>query len=389
MDELEIHAYKVGFGDAILVQVPRTDPPPDRKFWTILIDGGNAYNKEGGDDLVLLNAMERIHEKTGGVLDLYITTHEHMDHVQGPLLLNDRKNKTFRAERVWMTASARPGYYDSHPDARKKKRLADEVLEAIETQKPLLTATDRSQLDMVLALNNPRRTADCITHIREEIPRGSRKPRYIHADLKPRYIKTSHGIADIEIEVWAPEEDTSHYYGRVRPLTMATAVGPGGGPVEPADPKPPSGVAMADFYRLVRSRESGFFGNALMIDKAGNNSSIVFLLTWKGRRLLFAADAEERSWHQIRQRVEVDKVDFLKISHHGSRNGTPDDLLDTLLQGPGAGPLTKALVSTIEGQYPGVPDATLMSEINERCEVYDTRHASPGEAVTVTIPASS
>ena len=109
------------------------------------------------------------------------------------------------------------------PTPEKKKRLADEVLAVIETQKPLLTVTDRSRLDMVLALNDPRRTADCVTHIRDEIPKGSREPHYIHADLKPSYIETSHGIADIEIDVLAPEEDTSRYYGRVRPLTMASA----------------------------------------------------------------------------------------------------------------------------------------------------------------------
>ena len=386
MTDLEIHAYNVGFGDAILVRVPREQPEPGREFWTILIDGGNAFARAGGDDDRLLTAMERIHEKTDGVVDLYIMTHEHLDHVQGPLLLQKKSGKTFTAHRVWMTSSAEPGYYDSHPGARERRRLADEIIKIIETQKALLSMTDQTKLNLLLALNNYRGTKDCVAHIRERIPNSPDDVNYIHADLKRPLVARSHGIPDVEIEVLAPEEDTSCYYGRIRPLTMAAAAGNGDMPLGPANPIPPPGVAMADFYRLVKSRESGFFGNALMIDKAGNDSSIVFLLLWKNRRLLFAADAEERSWHHIRKRVELEKVDFLKISHHGSRNGTPRDLLDALLGEPGVVQSAKALVSTMQDQYRGVPDDALMSELNERCDLYDTRNAEAGQAVTLTIP---
>ncbi len=388
MSDLEIHAYNVGFGDAILVRIPRELPEPDRPFWTILIDGGNAYNKEGGDDTILLKVMERIHEKTGGVVDLYIMTHEHMDHVQGPLLLEQKSEKRIRAERVWMTASARPDYYDDYPDAKKKLQLAEDVMKVIEAQKPLLSMANQSYLDTVLALNNPRRTKDCVTHIRDDISKAPDKVKYIHAKSRPRYRRSSHGIKDIEIEVWAPEEDTSVYYGRYRPLTMAAGVGAGSAPLKQANPTPPPGVAMADFYRLVKSRESGFVGNALMIDKAGNNSSIVFLLKWKGRRLLFAADAEERSWQHIHENIDLERVDFLKVSHHGSRNGTPRDLLDVLLGPAGTSSKAKALVSTADDQYPGVPDDALMAELKNRCELYDTRDVDSGEAVTVTISPS-
>ncbi|MEZ5936492.1 MAG: hypothetical protein R3F54_32270 [Alphaproteobacteria bacterium] len=225
-----------------------------------------------------------------------------------------------------------------------------------------------------------------MNHIRKHVGTSSREVRYIHADVRPRWTTRHHGIPEAEIEVWAPEEDTSVYYGRFRPLTMAPDAGAGNGPVRPADPTPPPGVGMADFYRLVKSRDSGYFGNALMIDKAGNNSSIVFLLKWKGRRLLFAADAEERSWQHIRRRVELSKVDFLKVSHHGSRNGTPHDLLDDLLGQPGTGPHSKALVSTAEGQYQGVPDDRLLSDLRNRSEFYDTRDVPGGEALTLTFP---
>ncbi|MEZ5936491.1 MAG: hypothetical protein R3F54_32265 [Alphaproteobacteria bacterium] len=151
MADLEIQAYNVGFGDAILVRIPTEQPDAEKPFRTILIDGGNALNKEGGDDGLLLHAMRAIHDVTGGVVDLYIMTHEHMDHVQGPLLLHNEDGKDIRAEHVWMTASAQPGYYDTHPEAKRKLQLADEVMSLIETQRPLLSAADRSHLEMVLA----------------------------------------------------------------------------------------------------------------------------------------------------------------------------------------------------------------------------------------------
>ncbi|NJO37354.1 MAG: hypothetical protein HC871_06690 [Rhizobiales bacterium] len=385
MADLEIHAYNVGFGDAILVRVPRDTPTADSAFWTILIDGGNAFAKAGGDDGVLVDAMERIHDKTGGSLDLYIMTHEHLDHVQGPLLLKKRKEKTFTAKRVWMTSSSAPGYYQAHPEAEKKHLQTKNLLDIIERQKALLPMSDQSDLSLLLALNNHRSTQDCVDHIRDDMRDAEDGVDYIHAEVKKRTIGKSHGIRDVTIEVWAPEEDTSCYYGPIRPLTMAAAPGQSAATLEPAHPTPPAGVAMADFYRLVKSRDAGFFGNALMIDKAGNNSSIVFLLTWKGRRLLFAADAEERSWQHMRGRVALSKVDFLKISHHGSRNGTPDDLLDHLLGPPGSAPRTKTLVSTAEGQYGGVPDDGLLSALKQRSELHDTRDVPLGEALTLTI----
>ena len=48
------------------------------------------------------------------------------------------------------------------------------------------------------------------------------------------------------------------------------------------DPKPPAGVDAGAFYRLVESRRDGLVDNLLAIDKAKNNSGIVFCLEWRG-----------------------------------------------------------------------------------------------------------
>jgi hypothetical protein len=60
------------------------------------------------------------------------------------------------------------------------------------------------------------------------------------------------------------------------PSATATVGGATGSQVEL--PKPPPGVDVGAFYNLVRSRQGGFIDNILAIDKAENNSSIVFCL---------------------------------------------------------------------------------------------------------------
>jgi hypothetical protein len=384
MSNLEIHAYNVGFGDAILIRVPRHRGA--KAFRDILIDGGNSLMGGGGNDDDLLMAMEDIHRKTGGTLDLYVLTHEHMDHVQGPLLLKDKKNLTFKADRVWATPSSGPDYYQKFQEAKEKKRRALAMMQAMERQMLHFSADDSGSLEFVMGLNNPRKTQDCVDHILGEIPRSKRRVHYVHADMKKRDLGRILDFSGIDVEVWAPEENTADYYGRFRPLALAGAFGaaaaqPGGA----AQPVPPPGVSMADFYRLTRSREGGFFGNALMIDKATNNTSVVLLITWKGKRLLFAGDAEERSWRHIQKRKLVAPVDFLKISHHGSHNGTPDEIFKHLLVDGRNGATAKTLISTIEDQHSGVPFEDLMKEFRDHTDLTDTRAAAPGRAVVVEI----
>ena len=79
---------------------------------------------------------------------------------------------------------------------------------------------------------------------------------------------------------------------------MALNVTPGeGGRGRPTPSRvtPPSGVDAGAFYNLVDKRKRTYLDNLLSIDKAKNNSSLVFLLEWRGWKLLFPADAEKRA----------------------------------------------------------------------------------------------
>ena len=85
MSDLVVRAYNVGFGDAILVSVPEATGGDNEETRHLLIDVGNLLAGEGNQDEVFTGVVADIAERTGGVVDLYVMTHEHLDHVQGLL----------------------------------------------------------------------------------------------------------------------------------------------------------------------------------------------------------------------------------------------------------------------------------------------------------------
>ena len=134
---------------------------------------------------------------------------------------------------------------------------------------------------------------------------------------------------------------------------------------------------------------SGAVENLLAIDKAANNTSIVFCLEWNGLKLLFTGDAEERSWVEMDERNLLEPVHFLKISHHASKNGTPgDDLLDKILPMPSPGGKKRyAAVSTCLKAYNDMPHEQTLDDVAKRVKrVYSTlTDAEVGKWVDVTM----
>jgi hypothetical protein len=133
-------------------------------------------------------------------------------------------------------------------------------------------------------------------------------------------------------------------------------------------PIPPPGVDAGSFYQLVEARRNGLVDNLLTIDKAKNNSGIVFSLEWQGWKLLFTGDAELRSWREMNKRDVLSPVHFLKISHHASHNGTPEDeILDKILPENTADLRERAAVaSTFPDTYSGIPDGFTQERLESR-----------------------
>jgi beta-lactamase superfamily II metal-dependent hydrolase len=391
MDKLRVRAYNVRFGDAILVSVPDKTSNGSPKMRHILIDVGNALGgkNQGGLDTVFEPIIENILEVLDGdPLDLYIMTHEHMDHVQGLLYgANKRKelNKVLKDELnvqyAWLTASANPHYYDNFPDAekekKKEKKLFNDIGRYLQASGRLAAASKENAWFRALMHNNDSKsTDDCIDYLRHLAPKA--KTFYVHRETN---LKGKHPFREAKLSIWAPEEDTSIYYGRFKPMALNVTAGDDD-TIPPAlsAPIPPPGVDAGAFYQLVEARQNGYVENLLAIDKAKNNTSIVFCLQWRKWKLLFAGDAEERSWKEMNKREMLEPVHFLKISHHGSHNGTPDpELVEKILpKNPPDSRKRSAIVSTCEETYGGVPHGDTIKLLKKRCTVNSTEPLENG-----------
>jgi beta-lactamase superfamily II metal-dependent hydrolase len=367
---LKVHAYNVLFGDCLLIEIPAR-----QRSRFILIDGGNKVGK-GGKEKPLLDALGDIHRLTRGRIDLYILSHEHMDHCKG-LLLAARNNLDFRFDTLWLTASAAPDYYDKHPDARREKKRLDDAVRSLASSRRL----NDLPLELREALDLNATTQEHVDHIR-----ALRGVRYVH-----RKSRAAHPFDGVDIRILAPEEDTSEYYGAAAHALALAPVAPrvndSVGAVLPL-----AGVDGGAFYDLVSSLDMGLGETAFLIDQAANNTSLVIELTWRRRRLLFTGDAELGSWrrmhenHQSGKKLQLKPVDFLKVGHHGSRNATPGpEVLDLILPAVARGQ-AQAVVSTSNGAYSGVPDRKTLNEIKRRTHtLHDTRDARVGKSIMIEI----
>lgn len=400
MDKLRIRAYNVLFGDAILVSVPDRNPDGSVETRHILIDVGNVlFKSKGGEDHVFKPVMEDIlNELDCEPLDLYILTHEHLDHVQGLPYAEekfytdsgDELCQKLQTRYAWLTASTEKDYYKDHHEAKKRRLQFREIYKAIDSYMKALKASREPIPDPIEALwanNNPRKTDDCVKYLRSLAEHTC----YVHRCFDPQ---GQHPFHEANLEIWAPEEDTAVYYGKYRPMTMGLGftTPPKGSRKRPTLTEiiPPPGVDAGAFYNLVNMRR-GYIENLLAIDKAANNTSVVFCLEWRGLRLLFTGDAEERSWLTMDGKGALKPVHFLKVSHHGSYNGTPEpELLDKILPIDADDDKPRhALVSTSEGTYHNVPDDDTLNLLRSRCDRLHEIHkeAPPGGYIDIEFKA--
>jgi len=373
-DNLIVYTYNVLFGDAILVQVPDGSA---MRF--ILIDVGNVLSGKGGQDKALLDAARDIRKRTGGKIDLYVMTHEHMDHVQG-LLFAKNNGCVFEIENVWMTASSDPDYYKKHENARKKRL---ELLDSVAAFQDLFMASELpAGLKTILQINNDRSTTDCVDCIRDAV----KTPQYVYRGFD---ISGKHPFTEAGIRLLAPEEDTSVYYGPVPPRFDSGDAG-ATSCASTFRPQPLPGIDGSAFFGLIDNMNGACGEGVYAIDQAANNTSVVFELTWRGNRLLFTGDAELKSWQFMDKTASFQPLDFLKVGHHGSPNAAPaKPILDKILPVNRKQQAT-AVVSYFPKVYNDVPDEDALAEIQARTSnLYRTVAIPPGTPWTVILSEKS
>jgi hypothetical protein len=391
-DKLLIRLFDVGLGDCIYCRVPKAHA--EGRDFHILIDCGTLsstdYLSAAIEDLKpLLPLIKSKHH-----VDLLIVTHEHKDHMTG-FGMDLWDDFSFGA--IWMNAAMDP----KHPEADKAKKLhsfaASAMAQALRLN--LALGPDLMELASVMALN-----ADAMRTLRVTLPKASGiKPTYVHADSSKADLTLP--LNGASISVLGPERDIDFYYlGDEGDPSLRHAlrfIDAGLPPVASVVPEAPVGTPgnldPPDFRQLRSRMLSTALAFADLDGKVCNNTSVVVLLEWKGKRLLFGGDAEwdgafkkgtkaNCSWN-VMWNLRKDKLNgalnFYKVGHHGSVNATPWGQTAAASKGEPLAILNailpeaskakaKAIISTHRGNYPTIPRTDLLAEIGKR--VSNTRN---------------
>ena len=404
MDTLSVRIYNVEFGDAILVSVPDRDSNDVVTMRHILIDCGNALiESKGGHDEVFNCIISDVLKKLDGCpLDLYVMTHEHMDHIQGlPYCESKFYNQTenqlrdlLKTRFAWLTVSSAKEYYTdgSHPEAAKRLSETLSMYEKVDNCLNVIKASGENLSEELLLLwknNNPRKTANCVEYLR-----GLAKETFFVS--RGFGVGNAHPFNEAKFEIWGPENDTASYSSKMQSHSVAleaTAhLNSSKERTSFSDVTPLPGVDGSAFYNLVDMRKNAL-ESLLSIDQNTNNSSVVFLLEWRGYRLLFTGDAERLSWKKMDEAKVLKPVHFIKVGHHGSYNGTPViKVLEKVIpfQPPDNKPRYAGVSTSIAGDYENVPDEDTLKLFSDRCsKLYRTDNSAlePGDYIDIDFSA--
>lgn len=387
--QLLVRAYDVGLGDCIYCRVPDALQVGRRRDdLHVLIDCGSWSGMP-----FLKAALDRLAEALPDAgdgrkrLDLVIVTHEHKDHIAG---FDPDLFARFKIGHIWLSSAMDP----KHPQAKKARALHDTAALAMHRLAAMgvSLSPELEEFATLFGIDN----AGAMKALRETLPKANGiKPHYVHAGQTNDELGLA--LKDARITVLGPEWDFDRFYlGEAADKTLrGLAAMPTAAPTAAAAIAPvvaPANISGADFKRLRGRMLSSTLAFAALSSKVTNNSSVVILIEWAGRRLLFVGDAEwdgafgarksNGSWNVMwNQRRDLLKapLDFLKIGHHGSENATPwpqdgegpdfepAQILDAILPVPKSGkPRAKAIVSTERSKYKTIPDAALMVELGRR-----------------------
>ena len=362
---LRVRMYRVGFGDCFLLSLPVAGGHRH-----VLMDCGVHPR---GDLKTFDRVFADIAEVTSRRLALVVATHEHADHISG-FGRFDQQLRDFAVDSVWMSWAMNPA--DAKAASLRKARLA--LAGELQQHFRANGASEAARN----ALLNLQDNETAMAALRSGFRGASSDVRYLQAGDKPA---PPPSLAGLSATVLGPSRD-DEFLKKMNPprsqrymrLDRGARVLVNG--LAPFEAKYRHDArAGRKLYRFPATSSRGDLsekdlrelaaesldGLAFTLDSIANNTSLVLLFEYRGRRLLFPGDAQWGSWKFWLDRPDsaalLEQVDFLKVAHHGSHNATPRSALEGLRTGAFA-----AVVSTQSAPFPTIPQPALMKRLGTK-----------------------
>ena len=367
---LRVRMYRVGFCDFFLMTIPSDSGPQH-----ILIDCGVTNGRTGKGDIgTIKDAVADMAAETKKKLALIIVTHRHMDHIIGFSRCADQF-KDFNVQDIWMSV------WETEYDAKISAFQSEMTALALGAQANLaLTADDLPERDeMVAILENAtgnilgmKGTGGGTNAQSLDLLKNSFgvKPKYYSKGQSPQ-LPDVLVRAGLSAEILGPPPTDATAFMKLMDLKkgvgqylQATAVGTTRESFRPFRESWQTGgssypkSAFREWESRIGGKQNGKSAQQMLeksveaaqpsallsamqqLDKFLNNQSLVVLFTFKGKKLLFAGDAQGGNWEYwlydgnpptTTPNQELGKegtavlgnLAFYKVGHHGSTNATP------------------------------------------------------------------
>jgi beta-lactamase superfamily II metal-dependent hydrolase len=387
-DRLTIRMYEVGFGDCFLVSL-----------WTghtaaahILIDCGSITEGSKRVATIVDDIMAQCTPDGGSPeIALVVATHRHKDHVGG---FKDPRWANVKVSEVWMPWTEDPDDAEATHIRNRQSGFAAALDQdggkASPDEEPLFDGkgvkeSEAARLQRAYrAMVSNALTNEAAMETLHHGFTGDPVRRFLPRPETPFPTLAVPGLDQVKLHVLGPPRSRA----AIQKMDPPAGKGYLNVPSTPGAPGTRTGafdarshltrdaffaeagddttIRDADLAYVRELADQPYGALAAALDAAVNNTSLILMLEIAGQYLLFPGDAQWGAWNEILQnpatRDLLSQTTLLKVSHHGSHNATPRELIESVITGK-----FTALFSTSHvTQWPDIPRQPLLDKLDEK-----------------------